>query len=88
MTTEAERMTTTEQKVTRSEVFAGIACFLSASTLAFNMGFVWSQTQQNTADIKELQIKMDAAIPDIAGMKSDIKFLVEAERQRQARMAR
>lgn len=80
--------TSTEQKVTRSEVFAGIACVLSACSLVFNMGVVWGQTQDNSKRISTLEGKMDQAIPDIAGMKSDIKFLVVAEQQRQVRMAR
>ena len=81
-------MSSTEQKVTRSEMFAGVACFLSACTLIFNLGVVWGQTQDNTRRITSLESKMDRAVPDIAGMKADIKFLVAAEQRRQAKEGR
>ena len=78
--------TTTEHKVTRSEIFAGIALILSAASLIFTAGIIYGDVQRNTKDIYEIKQKVDPALLDIAGMKSDIKFLVTSEERRQERM--
>ena len=86
--------TTTEHKVTRSEIFAGIALILSAASLIFTAGIIYGDVQRNTKDIYEIKHKdiyeinkkVDPALLDIAGMKSDIKFLVTSEERRQERM--
>ena len=72
-----------EKKVTRSEVFAGGAFILSAASLIFTGGVIYGDVQRNSADIIEMKRKVDPAVLDIAGMKSDIKFLVKAEERRQ-----
>jgi hypothetical protein len=77
----------TEKKVTRSELFAGAALILSAASLIFTGGIVYGDVQRNANDIldmkSEIRTKVDPAVLDIAGMKSDIKFLVKAEERRQ-----
>ena len=78
--------TTTEDKVTRSEIFAGIALILSAASLIFTAGIIYGDVQRNTKDIYEIKQKVDPALLEIAGMKSDIKFLVTSEERRQERM--
>ena len=73
------------RKIGISEWFSGIACLISGCTLIFSAGVVYGQTQDNTRRLGVVEGKMDVAIPDIASMKADIKFLVEAERRRQDR---
>ena len=80
MTTAIQRA---EKKVTRSELFAGVAFILSAASLVFTGGIVYGEVQRNAADIADLKTKVEPALADIAGMKSDIKFLVKAEEARQ-----
>lgn len=82
MTDEA-KLSNTEQKVTRSEIFAGAAFLLSASSLIFTGGMIYGDVQRNTDDIREMKEKVDPALIDIAGMKSDLRFLVKAEERRQ-----
>lgn len=72
-----------EKKVTRSEVFAGVAFILSASSLVFTGGVVYGDVQRQASDIADLKSKVEPAVTDIAGMKSDIEFLVRAEEKRQ-----
>lgn len=72
-----------ETKVNRSEWFAGFACLLSAGTLIFSAGILYGQTQDNSRRIGIVEGKLDQAIPDIAAMKADIKFLVRSEERRQ-----
>ncbi len=73
--------------MTRSELFAGAACILSTASLIFTGGVVYGQVQRNAQDIidvkSDIRTKVDPAVLDIAGMKSDIKFLVRAEERRQ-----
>lgn len=71
------------QKMTRSEIFAGLALILSAFSTIFTGGVMYGEVQRNTSDIAEMKLKVDPALVDIAGMKSDIKFLVRAEERRQ-----
>lgn len=73
------------RKIGIGEWFSGFACLVSCATMIFSAGFLYGQTQESVRRIDALEIKVDAAIPDIAGMKADIKFLVEAERRRQDR---
>lgn len=72
-----------DRKISASEWFSGIACLISAGTLVFSAGIVYGQTQDNTRRLGILEGKVDVALPDIASMKSDIKFLVRAEERRQ-----
>ncbi len=73
--------------MTRSEIFAGAGFVMSAASLIFTGGIVYGDVQRNATDIvemkTEIRTKVDPAVLDIAGMKSDIKFLVKAEEKRQ-----
>ena len=84
MTTAIQRA---EKQVTRSEIFAGAGFVMSAASLIFTGGIVYGDVQRNATDIldmkSEIRTKVDPAVLDIAGMKSDIKFLVKAEEKRQ-----
>lgn len=80
MTTAIQRA---EKKVTRSEVFAGVAFILSAASLVFTGGVVYGDVQRQAQDISDLKAKVEPAVTDIAGMQSDIEFLVRAEEKRQ-----
>jgi len=73
------------RKIGLSEWFSGFACLVSACTIIFSVGVVYGETRENTRRLGILEGKVDTAIPDIAGMKADIKYLVDAERRRQER---
>lgn len=73
------------RKLTISEIMAGVSFILSAGSCLFTAGVIYGQTQDNTRRVAVLEQKVDQVVPDIAGMKSDIKYLVQAEISRQAR---
>lgn len=78
---------TMRRKISASEWFSGIACLVSGMTLVFSAGVVYGQTQDALRRISIVETKVDEALPDIASMKSDIKFLVRAEERRQGIVA-
>lgn len=79
----------TEEKVvrgvTRSEIFAGIACLISAGTLVFSLGVVYQQVQSQGERLDRVEQQVSTVVPDIAVMRTDIKYLVEQEQRRQRR---
>ncbi len=71
--------------VTRSEIFAGLACALSTGTLIFSLGVTYQQVQSNSVRIERVEAQVGGIVPDLAVMRTDIKYLVEQEQRRQRR---
>lgn len=77
-----------QRKITISEILAALAFLLSSASLLFTGGIVYGQTQDNTRRVSAVEVKIDKAVPDIARMEADIRFLVQSEMARQERSGR
>lgn len=71
-----------ERSMTRAEWIAAAAFALNVLTLAFGGGVVWRDVQDNTRTNAEQERKLDALIPRVERIDTNVEFLAEEARER------
>lgn len=68
-------------RVNRAEWGVILSLLLSAASIVFTAGVVWTTVQQNSGDIRDLQSKSDNLTDKVTRIDANVTFLAERARE-------